>query len=94
MRSITDDLPTHPLGNSGLRITRVGFGSWAVGGGGWLLAGVRKTMRRLWTRCAMRSRREINWIDTAAIYGLGHSEEVVGKLLRELPQRRAPAHFH
>jgi aryl-alcohol dehydrogenase-like predicted oxidoreductase len=35
MRTITMTLPTHPLGNSGLHITRVGFGSWAVGGGGW-----------------------------------------------------------
>src|SRR5882672_8538053 len=77
-------LPTRPLGSSGLDITTVGFGAWAIGGGGWAfgwgpqddadsLAAIRRALER-----------GINWIDTAAVYGLGHSEELVGRLLREL----------
>jgi aryl-alcohol dehydrogenase-like predicted oxidoreductase len=86
-------LPTHPLGNSGLHITRVGFGSWAVGGGGWSYGwGPQDDAASLAT---MRHALElgINWIDTAAIYGLGHSEEVVGQLLRELPSAERPLIF-
>src|SRR5882762_8256559 len=84
MRSITMTLPTHPLGNSGLHITRVGFGSWAVGGGGWLFGwGPQDDAASLDT---MRHSLDLgcNWIDTAAIYGLGHSEEVVGRALEGL----------
>jgi aryl-alcohol dehydrogenase-like predicted oxidoreductase len=86
-------LPTHPLGNSGLHITRVGFGSWAVGGGGWSYGwGPQDDAASLAT---MRHALElgVNWIDTAAIYGLGHSEEVVGQLLRELPSAERPLVF-
>jgi aryl-alcohol dehydrogenase-like predicted oxidoreductase len=86
-------LPTHPLGNSGLHITRVGFGSWAVGGGGWSYGwGPQDDAASLAT---MRHALElgVNWIDTAAIYGLGHSEEVVGQLLRELPRAERPLIF-
>jgi aryl-alcohol dehydrogenase-like predicted oxidoreductase len=86
-------LPTHPLGNSGLNITRVGFGSWAVGGGGWSFGwGPQDDAASLDT---MRHALElgINWIDTAAIYGLGHSEEVVGQLLRQLPRAERPLIF-
>jgi aryl-alcohol dehydrogenase-like predicted oxidoreductase len=86
-------LPTYPLGNSGLNITRVGFGSWAVGGGGWSSGwGPQDDAASLAT---MRHALElgINWIDTAAIYGLGHSEEVVGQLLRELPRAARPLIF-
>ena len=86
-------LPTHPLGNSGLHITRVGFGSWAVGGGGWSYGwGPQDDAASLAT---MRHALElgINWIDTAAIYGLGHSEEVIGQLLRELPRAERPLIF-
>jgi len=86
-------LPTRPLGSSGLDITTVGFGAWAIGGGGWAygwgpqddadsLAAMRRALEL-----------EINWIDTAAVYGLGHSEEVVGRLLRELPARERPLVF-
>jgi aryl-alcohol dehydrogenase-like predicted oxidoreductase len=86
-------LPTHPLGNSGLQITRVGFGSWAVGGGGWSYGwGPQDDAASVAT---MRHALElgINWIDTAAIYGLGHSEEVVGQLIRELPRAERPLIF-
>ena len=74
-------LPTRPLGASGLAITRVGFGAWAAGGGGWSFGwGPQDDDDSL---AAMRHALEagINWIDTAAVYGLGHSEEVVRRAL-------------
>jgi aryl-alcohol dehydrogenase-like predicted oxidoreductase len=86
-------LPTCPLGSSGLQITRLGFGSWALGGGGWSFGwGPQNDADSLAT---MRHALElgINWIDTAAAYGLGHSEEVVGRLLRQLPRAERPLIF-
>jgi aryl-alcohol dehydrogenase-like predicted oxidoreductase len=86
-------LATRPLGTSGLDITRIGFGSWAVGGGGWSFGwGPQDDAESLAT---MRHALElgVNWIDTAAVYGLGHSEEVVGRLLREIPSGRRPFIF-
>ncbi len=86
-------LPTRPLGGSGLEITRVGFGSWAAGGGGWAFGwGPQDDAASV---AAMRHAVEqgVNWIDTAAVYGLGHSEEVVGRLLGELPPDERPYVF-
>jgi aryl-alcohol dehydrogenase-like predicted oxidoreductase len=86
-------LPTNPLGSSGLHITRLGFGSWAIGGGGWWFGwGAQDDVDSLAT---MRHALEmgINWIDTAAVYGLGHSEEVVGRLLQEIPVSERPLIF-
>src|SRR6266404_1516541 len=86
-------LPTRPLGSSGLDITTVGFGAWAIGGGDWAFGwGPQDDADSL---AAMRRALElgITWIDTAAVYGLGHSEEVVGRLLRELPARARPLVF-
>jgi aryl-alcohol dehydrogenase-like predicted oxidoreductase len=86
-------LPTRPLGSSGLDITAVGFGAWAIGGGGWAFGwGPQDDTDSL---AAMRHALElgINWIDTAAVYGLGHSEEVVGRLLRDLAARDRPLVF-
>ena len=86
-------LPTRPLGSSGLHITTVGFGSWAVGGGGWSFGwGPQDDSDSLAT---MRQALDhgINWIDTATVYGLGHSEEVVGRLLRDLPSSIRPYVF-
>ena len=83
-------LPTRPLGSSGFHITTVGFGSWAIGGGGWAFGwGPQDDAESIAT---MRHALElgVNWIDTAAVYGLGHSEEIVGKLLRELPVSERP----
>ena len=86
-------LPTRALGSSGLAITRVGFGAWAAGGGGWSFGwGPQDDEDSL---AAMRRaiERGVNWIDTAAVYGLGHSEEVVGRLLRDLPAAERPLVF-
>jgi aryl-alcohol dehydrogenase-like predicted oxidoreductase len=86
-------LPTRPLGSSGLKITTVGFGSWAVGGGGWSYGwGPQDDAESI---AAMRRALDlgINWIDTAAVYGLGHSEQVVGRFLRDLPASQRPFVF-
>jgi aryl-alcohol dehydrogenase-like predicted oxidoreductase len=86
-------LPTRPLGSSGLNITTVGFGSWAVGGGGWSYGwGPQDDAESIAT---MRRAIDlgINWIDTAAVYGLGHSEQVVGRFLRDLPASKRPFVF-
>jgi len=78
-------LPTRPLGSSGLHITTVGFGSWAIGGGGWAFGWGPQDDRESVATMLHAIDLGVNWIDTAAVYGLGHSEEVVGKLIRELP---------
>jgi aryl-alcohol dehydrogenase-like predicted oxidoreductase len=86
-------LPSRILGNGGPTLTRVGFGAWAIGGGGWAYGwGPQDDGTSL---RAMRHalERGINWIDTAAVYGLGHSEEIVGRLLRELPHGQRPLVF-
>jgi aryl-alcohol dehydrogenase-like predicted oxidoreductase len=69
------------LGNSDLEITTIGFGSWAIGGGGWEYAwGPQRDQDSI---AAIHRALEfgINWIDTAAVYGLGHAEEVVARAL-------------
>lgn len=84
---------TRPLGASAIEITTVGFGAWATGGGGWSFGwGPQDDEASL---AAMRHALEhgVNWIDTAAVYGLGHSEEVVGRLLRSLPAAERPLVF-
>ncbi len=78
---------TRNLGNSDLAITPIGFGAWAIGGGGWAFAwGPQEDADSI---AAIREAMDlgINWIDTAAVYGLGHSEEVVGKALKGMARR-------
>jgi len=86
-------LPTAPLGTTGLDITRVGFGAWAVGGGGsrfgWGSQEDDDSVRAIHHAVD----RGINWVDTAAFYGYGHSEEVVGRALRELGDKNLPYVF-
>jgi aryl-alcohol dehydrogenase-like predicted oxidoreductase len=80
-------METRRLGGSELEITRIGFGAWAVGGGGWWggwgsqddsdsIAAIRRALEL-----------GINWIDTAPIYGRGHSEEIVARALRGVADR-------
>ena len=79
--------PTKQLGNSEMRLSSIGFGAWAIGGGDWQygwgpqddadsIAAIHATLDA-----------GINWIDTAAVYGLGHSEEIVGKALKETSEK-------
>ena len=75
-----NQLKTARLGNSDLHITSIGFGSWAVGGPwqfGWSVQDDGDSVAAIHRALELG----INWIDTAAIYGLGHSEEVVAKAL-------------
>lgn len=90
---MSSKLPTRFLGSSGLAITTVGFGAWAAGGGGWSFSwGPQDDSVSI---AAMRRALElgVNWIDTAAVYGLGHSEEIVGRLLRTLKPSERPLIF-
>jgi aryl-alcohol dehydrogenase-like predicted oxidoreductase len=75
------------LGNSDLHITPIGFGAWAIGGGGWEFAwGAQDDSQSI---AAIREALDlgVNWIDTAAVYGLGHSEEVVARALEGVADR-------
>jgi aryl-alcohol dehydrogenase-like predicted oxidoreductase len=76
---------TKPLGNSDLRITRFGFGAWAAGGGGWQYGWSTQDDQDSIAAIHAALELGINWIDTAAVYGLGHSEEVVAQALKEWP---------
>jgi aryl-alcohol dehydrogenase-like predicted oxidoreductase len=86
-------LPTRPLGSSGLDITTVGFGAWAIGGGDWFSGWGPQDDNESMAAMRHAVERGINWIDTAAVYGLGHSEELVGQLLRGLPRDERPFVF-
>ncbi len=75
-------MQTRKLGNSDLEITPLGIGAWAMGGGGWAFAwGPQDDDESIGAIHAALDR-GINWIDTAAVYGLGHSEEVVARALK------------
>ena len=89
----TDTLPTAPLGTTGMRITRVGFGAWAIGGGGWTFAWGNQDDADSIAAIRHAVERGVNWIDTAAVYGLGHSEEIVARALRDIPADDRPYVF-
>src|SRR5882762_7530375 len=71
------------LGNSDLHITRVGYGAWAIGGSGWQFAWGSQDDKESVAAIHRVLELGVNWIDTAAVYGLGHSEEVVGRALKD-----------
>jgi aryl-alcohol dehydrogenase-like predicted oxidoreductase len=87
------DLARRPLGTSGLVITTVGFGSWATGGGGWAFGWGPQDDDASVAAIHRAVALGVNWIDTAAIYGLGHSEEVVGRAMKSLPPADRPYVF-
>lgn len=75
---------TRTLGRSGLEITAIGIGAWAMGGGGWSGGYGIQDDRDSIAAILRALDLGINWIDTAAIYGIGHSEEVVGRAIAGL----------
>jgi aryl-alcohol dehydrogenase-like predicted oxidoreductase len=84
---------TRSFGTSGIEITSVGLGAWVIGGGDWAFSwGPQDDEASI---AALRHAFElgVNWIDTAAVYGLGHSEEVVGRFLATLPRADRPMVF-
>jgi aryl-alcohol dehydrogenase-like predicted oxidoreductase len=86
-------LPTRPLGSTGLDITVVGLGAWAIGGsasqGGWGRQDDAESVAAIHRAVELG----INWIDTAPAYGFGHAEEVVGDALAALPEDERPLVF-
>lgn len=81
------DLLTRQFGTTDMEITPVGFGSWAIGGGGWAYAWGAQDDSDSIAAIHRAVDLGINWIDTAAAYGLGHSEKVVGKALAGMTDR-------
>ena len=75
-------METRKLGNSDLNITRVGYGAWAVGGSGWQFAWGSQDDDDSIAAIHRSLELGVNWIDTAAVYGLGHSEEIVARALK------------
>ena len=75
-------MDTRTLGNSDLQITPVGYGAWAIGGSGWQFAWGSQDDNDSIAAIHRALELGVNWIDTAAVYGLGHSEEVVARALR------------
>jgi aryl-alcohol dehydrogenase-like predicted oxidoreductase len=86
-------LPVRALGRSGLEITPVGLGAWAMGGGGWVLGWSGQDDADSIATILRAVGLGVNWIDTAAVYGLGHSEEIVGTALRRIPAAERPYVF-
>ncbi len=91
--ALTMTLPTTPFGTTGMDITRVGFGAWAVGGAehefGWGAQDDEESVAAI--RYAVES--GVNWIDTAAVYGRGHSEEIVARALADIGEAHRPYVF-
>jgi aryl-alcohol dehydrogenase-like predicted oxidoreductase len=75
-------MQTKQLGNSDLQITLVGYGAWAIGGSGWQFAWGSQDDEDSVAAIHQALELGVNWIDTAAVYGLGHSEEVVSRALK------------
>lgn len=86
-------LSTRRLGTTDLTITTVGFGAWAAGGGGWAFGWGPQDDEQSIAAIRHAIGRGINWIDTAAVYGLGHSEEVVRRALEGIPSGERPYVF-
>src|ERR1700689_2484796 len=76
------EMQTRQLGNSDMKITPVGFGAWAAGGSGWQFAWGSQDDNDSIAAIHRALELGVNWIDPAAVYGLGHSEEVVARALK------------
>jgi aryl-alcohol dehydrogenase-like predicted oxidoreductase len=86
-------LRTTELGNTGMSITRVGFGAWAIGGGDWQFGWGDQNDRESIDTIHRALELGVNWIDTAAVYGFGRSEHVVRQALASLPADQRPYVF-
>ncbi len=75
------------LGNTDMHITPIGFGSWAVGGGGYQFGWGSQDDEQSIAAINRALDLGMNWIDTAAVYGLGHAEEIVGRALKDRAER-------
>src|SRR6202795_1551771 len=80
-------MQTKRLGNSDLEITPLGIGAWAMGGSGWAFSWGPQDDQESISAIHAALDRGINWIDTAAVYGLGHSEEVVARAIKGRSER-------
>jgi aryl-alcohol dehydrogenase-like predicted oxidoreductase len=78
---------TRRLGNSDMNLTSIGFGAWAIGGGNWQFAWGAQDDNESVEAILRALDGGVNWIDTAAVYGLGHSEEVVGRALKQTSEK-------
>jgi aryl-alcohol dehydrogenase-like predicted oxidoreductase len=83
----TSTANTTHLGNTGLEITRIGFGAWAIGGGGWEFGWGPQDDEQSVAAIHHALNRGINWVDTAAAYGFGRSEQTVGRALEGMADR-------
>jgi aryl-alcohol dehydrogenase-like predicted oxidoreductase len=86
-------LPTRPFGTTGMNITRVGIGTWAIGGPNWAFGWGKQDDDGSIATIRHALERGLNWIDTAAVYGLGHAEQIVGRVLRDIPSADRPYVF-
>src|ERR1700735_4378614 len=93
MNTTETSLKTTQLGQTGLEITRVGFGAWAIGGGAWEFGWGHQDDDESIAAIHPALDQGINWIDTAAAYGFGHSEEIVGRALKGLSEHERPYVF-
>ena len=84
---------TATLGKTELEITRVGLGAWAIGGGGWQGGWGPQDDAESIATIHRAVELGVNWIDTAAAYGLGRAEEVVGRAVRQIPEDERPLLF-
>ena len=75
-------METKQFGNTDMKITRIGFGAWAIGGGNWAFGWGPQDDGEAIAAMHRAIENGMNWIDTAAVYGLGHSEELVGKAVK------------
>jgi aryl-alcohol dehydrogenase-like predicted oxidoreductase len=86
-------LPRRSLGSTGLSVSAIGLGGWAFGGEGWRFSWGSQDDTQSIATVHRAVELGVNWIDTAAVYGLGHSEEVIGKALAALPEADRPYVF-
>lgn len=92
MSSQSSSLPTRPLGRTGMEITTVGLGCWAMGGP-WFFGWGEQDDEASVATILHAVELGVNWLDTAPAYGLGHSEEIVARALRTLPEADRPLVF-